>query len=189
MRAAHVAVDTQDEGADAVADAQVFLRDHLVARQARFDLARFHDRVAAFHALDGAGDERVAAFQEVDQDLFALGVTHALQDHLLGVLGEAAAELDGFDRFFDVVVDFDVGDLLLGFEVQDLLIRQLQARLVRHHVPAAEGFELTRLAVDRNANIDFTFIAFLRGLRQREFQRAEYDIFIDVFFTRQRVYQ
>jgi hypothetical protein len=73
--------------------------------------------------------------------------------------------------------------------VQDFLVWQLQAGLVRHHVPAAEGFELTRLAVDRNADVDFTLIAFLRGLRQREFQCAENDIFIDVLFTRQRVYQ
>ena len=55
------AVDAQQVGAHAVADAQVLLRDHLVARQHRLDPARLDDRVAALHALDGAGDELLAA--------------------------------------------------------------------------------------------------------------------------------
>jgi len=37
-----------------VAHAQVFLRDHVLARQQRFQAARFDDRVAALHALYGA---------------------------------------------------------------------------------------------------------------------------------------
>ena len=189
MRAAHIAVDAQDIGTHTVADTQILFRDHLVAWQTCFDLARFDDGVAAFHALDGAGDERIAAFQEVDQDLFAFGVTYALQDDLFGILGETAAEFDGFDRFFDMVIDFDIGDLFFCLEMQDLLIRQLQARFIGHHVPAAERFEFARVAVDRNADVYFTLIPFLRGLRQREFEGAEDDIFIDVFFARQRVNQ
>ena len=102
---------------------------------------------------------------------------------------ETAAEFHGFDRLFDVVVHFDVGDLFLGFEVQDFLVRQLQTGFIGYHVPAAERFEFTRLAVDRNADVYFTLIPFLRGLRQCEFQGAENDILIDVLFTRQRVYQ
>ena len=118
-----------------------------------------------------------------------VGVAHTLQDHLFGVLREAAAEFDRLDRFFDIFVDFDVGDLLDGFEVQDFLIRQLQAGVVAHHVPAAEGLELARLAVDGNANIDFALVTLLRGLRQGEFERAEDDILIDVFFARKRIDQ
>ena len=88
-----------------------------------------------------------------------------------------------------MVIDFDIGNLFFCFEMQDLLIRQLQARFIRHHVPAAERFEFARFAVDRNADVYLTLIPFLRGLRQREFEGAEDDIFIDVFFARQRVNQ
>src|SRR5450830_203709 len=185
----HIAVDAQNKSTDAVADAQVFLRDHLITGQAGFDLAGFDDGVTALHALDGAGDERIAALEEVHQDLLALGVTHALQDDLFGVLGEAAAEFDGLDGLFDVFVHFDIGDLFHRFEVQDFLVWQLQAGVVRHHVPAAEGFELARIAVDRHANVDFAFVTLFRGLGQGEFERAEDDILIDVFFARQRIYQ
>ena len=82
-----------------------------------------------------------------------------------------------------------------GSQVRRLLIdcglgiRQLQARFIGHNVPAAERFEFARFAVDRNADVYLTLIPFLRGLRQREFEGAEDDIFIDVFFARQRVNQ
>jgi hypothetical protein len=77
----------------------------------------------------------------------------------------------------------------LASKVQDFLVRQLQAGFVRHHVPAAEGFELAAVAVDAHADVDIAFIAFFRGLRQREFEGAEDDLFIDIFFARQRINQ
>ena len=123
------------------------------------------------------------------QDLLALGVAHALQDDLLGVLREAAAELDRFHRFFDVFVDFDVGDLFFCFEMQDFLVRQLQAGFVRHHVPAAEGFEFAIVAIDAHANVDLAFIAFFGGLCQGELERPEDHFLIDVFFARKRINQ
>ena len=63
---------------DAVAHAQVFLRDQLVAGQQRFHAARFDDEVAALGALHRAGDQRLAALEEVVQDLLALRVADAL---------------------------------------------------------------------------------------------------------------
>ena len=97
--------------------------------------------------------------------------------------------VDRFDRLFDVLVDFDVGNLFLGFEVQDFLVRQLQACFIGNHVPAAEGLELASFAVDRDADVDFAFVALFRRLREREFERAKDDFLIDVFFARQRINQ
>ena len=94
LRPARLAVDLRHPGAHAVADAQVFLRDHVLARQQRFQPAGLDDRAAALHALHRAGDQLVAARQEVVQDLLALRVADALQDHLLGGLRADAAELD-----------------------------------------------------------------------------------------------
>ena len=79
-------------GAHAVADAQVFLRDHLVALQARLDAARLDDHVALVHALDGADEDLLAARHEVVEQLLALGVADLLQDHLLGGLRADAAD-------------------------------------------------------------------------------------------------
>jgi hypothetical protein len=73
--------------------------------------------------------------------------------------------------------------------MQDFLVRQLQAGFIGHHVPAAEGFEFARVAVDVHANVDLAFIAFFRGLRQGELERPEHHFLIDVFFARKRINQ
>ena len=111
---------SSDEGAHAVAGAQVFLRDHLAAPQPAFDTARLDDDVALVEALDRADEDLLAARQEVVEQLLALGVADLLQDHLLGGLRADAADRHRLDRLLDVVVDLDVGDLFLGFEQQDL---------------------------------------------------------------------
>jgi hypothetical protein len=80
-------------------------------------------------------------------------------------------------------------NLVQRFEVQDFLVRQLQAGFVRHDVPAAEGFEFAGVAIDAHADVDLAFIALFRGLRQRELERAEHDLLIDVFFARERINQ
>src|SRR5439155_19285772 len=150
LRAALRGVDAGDEGAHAVARAQVLLRDHLVALQAAFDAARLDDDVALVQALDGADEDLLAAREEVVQQLLALGIADLLQDHLLGGLRADAADGHRLDRLLDVVIDLDVGDLLLGLEQQDLGIGQLQTSLVGNDVPAAEGFVVAGLTIDGN---------------------------------------
>ena len=114
LRAACIAVDAQQIGLDAVADAQVFLGNHLVARQQGFDLASLDDGVTALHALDGAGDDVLAATQEVGQNLLALGIADFLQDDLLGRLGTDTTEVDGFQRLLEKIAGFDVRIALLS---------------------------------------------------------------------------
>ena len=111
LRAARGAVDLGDVGAHAVAHAQVFLGDQLVARQQRLDAARFDDQVAALGALHRAGHERFAALEEVVQDLLALGVADLLQDHLLGGLRADAPERLGLERLLDHVAQRGLGIL------------------------------------------------------------------------------
>src|SRR5439155_2292145 len=120
LRAALRGIDAGDEGAHTVAGAQVLLRDHLVALQAAFDAARLHDDVALVQALHGADEDLLAAREEVVQQLFAFGVADLLQDHLLGGLRADATYGHRVDRLLDVVVHFDIGDLLLRFDVQVL---------------------------------------------------------------------
>ena len=103
LRALRRAVDLGHVRADAVAHAQHFLRDQLVARDHAFDAARFDDRVAALDALDGARQQVVLALEEIVQDLLALGIADLLQDHLLRRLRADAAELDRLERLFDDV--------------------------------------------------------------------------------------
>ena len=106
------AIDLHQPGADAVAGTQIFLRDHLVARQQGLDAAGLDDGVAALHALDGAGDEMLLALEKVVEHLLALGVANLLQDHLLRGLGADAAEVDGLERLLDIVAELHVGQLL-----------------------------------------------------------------------------
>ncbi len=102
-------------GAHAVADSQVLLRDHLVARQHRLQTTRLDDRIAALHALDHAGDEVFLARQEIVQDLLALGVADLLQYHLLGGLGADPAELHALNRLLDEFADLHLGVDLVRF--------------------------------------------------------------------------
>ena len=136
------AVDLPDERAHAVADAQVFLRDHLVARQHRFERPGFDDRVAAFHALDDAGDQMFFARQKIVQDLLALGVADLLQDDLLGGLRADAAEFDALERLFDVIRRPCVSGLLSSASCSLYLPRRHFEFLVGHDLPAAERSEI-----------------------------------------------
>ena len=189
LRAALRRVDAGDEGAHAVAGAQVFLRDHLAALQAPFDAARLDDDVALVQALDGADEDLLAARQEVVEQLLALGVADLLQDHLLGGLRADAADRHRLDRLLDVVVDLDVGDLLLRLEQQLLGIGDLQAGLVGHHVPAAEGLVVAGVAVDGDADVDLAAVQLLGRRGERRLDRVEDDVAFDALLARDGVHQ
>ena len=137
LRPARLAVDLVDVGAHAVADAQVFLGDQVVARQQRLDAARFDDEVAALGALHRAGHERLAALEEVVEDLLALGVADLLQDHLLGGLRADAPEGLGLERLLEDVAQLGLGVLRERVGDRDL-VGGLLVLLVGHDRPAAE---------------------------------------------------
>src|SRR5690606_24950144 len=188
LRAAALAIDLLDVGAHPVADAQVLLLDHLVARQARFELARFDDRALAVDPLDGPGQDRFAAREKVVDDLLALGVADLLEDHLLGGLCADPAQFDRLELFLDVVADLHVGHLLLRLGQDDLQVVVLEFA-VGNDLPAPVRLVVARHPVDRDAHVALFLEALLGCRGERAFECAEHDLASDVLFTGQRVDQ
>src|SRR5438067_2005510 len=177
-------------GAHAVADAQVFLRDHVLARQQRLQAARLDDGAAALHALHRPGDELVAAGEEIVKDLLALRVADALQDHLLRRLCANAPELDVRDRLLDDIVHLGVGlAAVLGFLDREHLRGVPLRRIVRQHAPAAEGLVIAGVLVDLHADVDVLGVFFLGRRGERHFERAEDDVARDVLLPGQDIDQ
>jgi hypothetical protein len=114
LRPARLARDVEDDRAGAVADAQHFARDLLVAADHALGAAEVDDHVAELDALDDAGDDLADAVLELLMLALALGVAHLLEDDLLGGLGGDAAELDRRQRIDDVVADRGAGLELLA---------------------------------------------------------------------------
>jgi hypothetical protein len=182
-------VDAGDKGPHPVAGAQVFLRDHLAALQAAFHPAALDDDVALVQPLDGADEDLVAARQEVIEQGLALGVADLLQDHLLGGHGADAPDRHRGHRLLDVVTHLDLGDAVQRIRQHLFGIGVLQAGFVRHHQPAAEGFIVAGVAVDRHADVDLAAMQLLGGLRQRGLDRAEHHIPVHALLARDGVHQ
>ncbi len=87
------AADVEDQRADAVADADDFARDLLVAADDALGAAEVDDDVAELDRLDDAGDDLADAVLELLVLALALGVADLLEDHLLGGLRVDAAEI------------------------------------------------------------------------------------------------
>src|SRR5690606_37429607 len=139
LRATGFAAHVEQVAADAVAGAHDVARDGLVLGDERFGVAAQVDvDVAAFHALDHAGDQFADAVLPRVHHLLALGFAHALHDHLLGALRGDAAEVDVLDLLFDVVADLDAFDFVDRVHQADLAIRRFHHHVVGHHFPAAE---------------------------------------------------
>ena len=186
LRSAHIAVDAHDEGAHAVAHAQILLGDHLVARQHRLDAPDLDDRVAALDALDRAVDELFAATEKIVQQLLAFGVADPLEDDLFRGLRPDAAEIDRLESLFDIVPELNVRVLLLRLRECDLLGRILH-RFIGRHQPAAEGLEVPGIAVDRDAHVHVLVEALLRRGSDRHLQGAEHHVLVDVLLPCERV--
>src|SRR3546814_4406300 len=73
-------INLVDPGTNAVAHTDVFFGDHFGTRQTSFDFAGFDNGITLVHALDRAGHNVFATFEEVVKDLLALGVANFLQD-------------------------------------------------------------------------------------------------------------
>ena len=124
------------------------------------------------------------------QDLLALGVADALQDHLLGGLRADAAELDVRDRLLDDVVDLGVGLAAVLRLLDRQHLRGVPVgRVVGQHLPAAERLVGAGVAVDRHAHVDVLGVLFLGRRGERHLERAEDDVARDVLLARQHVHQ
>ena len=101
-----------DVTADAVAVAERFARDQLIAAHDGFGPAQVHDHVAVFGTLDDAVDDFADAVLEFFVLTLALGIADLLDDHLFGGLSGDAAKVHRRQRVSHVVAD-------VGFRVLD----------------------------------------------------------------------
>ena len=120
LRSALLAPHVVDVGADAVAEAHVLARDHLVAADDALGAAEIDDDVAVLDALDGAVGDLADAVLVLVVLALALGLAHLLHDHLLGVLRGDAAEIERRQRLGDQVADLGLGVAPLGVGQRDL---------------------------------------------------------------------
>ena len=183
-RAAQGQVHLHDHGAHAVTAAQVFLGDHLAAAQASLHPTRLDDQVALVHAFDGASEDFFTTGHEVGQEHFALCVADLLQNDLLGRHCANAANGDGFNALFDVLTHFDVGHTIPGVHQELFGVRILQTGVVGHHEPAAEGFVIAAVAVQRHTDVHFAGIELFRRLCQCQFDGAQHHVALDVLLAR-----
>ena len=109
LRPALLAPDVVDIGADAVAVAEHFARQHFVAPHDRFAAAEIDDDVAVFDPLDDAVDDVADAILVFVVLPVALGLAHLLHDDLLGRLRGDAAVFERRQRIGDGVADLRGG--------------------------------------------------------------------------------
>src|SRR5699024_5179791 len=178
-------INSRYPGPHAVTNADVFAGNHFGTWQTCFYLASLDDDITLVHALDGARDDGFPAIEEIIQHLLALGIANALQDGLLGRLRANAAKLGRLNGVFDVFVDFNARDDLLGIGIQLLAVGLLQAGFIGHHQPTAIAFVLTGRAVDGDTNVGVFSKTPFDSRRQGVLKRLEYSVALDIFFTRQ----
>jgi len=169
--------DTNNCGprSSAIAHAHHFARNGLVARNEGLGLAaEVEIDVAALDALGHAVDQFAHAILEGIDHLRALGLADALHDHLLGGLRGDAPEFGVLDLLLDVFADLRTGALVLGIHQAQLPVGRFHLAVVGDHFPAAEGFVVTALMIDGDADVGlFLGIALLGGRRQRRLERTE----------------
>ncbi len=87
LRPAGFAAHIVNIGANTVAGAETFARDHFVAAHHAFGPAQIDHHRTEFRALDHAMHDLADAVLVFVELALALGITHLLHDQLLGVLG------------------------------------------------------------------------------------------------------
>ena len=184
LRAAGFFADVVDVGADAVAVAEGFAWDQLVASEQSLGAAEFDHHVAVLGALDGAVDDLADAVLELVVLLLALVFAHALDDDLLGGLGGDPAEIDRRQRVDQMLAELDVRLELAGDGERDLGFLVLDD--FDGLGPAREA-DVARAAVDDGADVLLVAVFGAAGLLDRLFHRLD-DLFaVDRLFARDGV--
>ena len=173
-----------DVGADAVAEAHVLARDHLVAADDALGAAEVDDDVAVFDALDGAVADLAHAVLVLVELALALGLAHLLHDDLLGVLGRHPAEVERRQRLGDQVAHLGLGVAALSVGERDLR-RLVLDRL--DHLRHARELGLAGLRVDLAADVVLAAVARLGGLLDRVLHRRDDDLAVDRLLARHGV--
>src|SRR5262249_29650884 len=117
-----------DQHLDAVADRVGLAAHRLGARQDPLALAEIDDQVAGLDALHDAGDDRALAGVVLREDAVLLGLSVALDHHLLRDLGADAPEIAEHHR---LVTDERVDLPGLAIDVDHELVARLELLLGR----------------------------------------------------------
>ena len=187
LRAAGLAADVIDVGADAVAGAEHLAGDQFVAphdRLARAGAAEIDHDIAVFDPLDRAVDDVADAILVDVILLVALRLADLLHQHLLRRLGRDAPVVERRQRFGDPVADLGRGVLLLRFHERHL--GRLVLDLVDDEQEPREP-DLAGLRVDLRAHLGLLAVTRARGLLHRVLHRGEHDRPVDRFLARDRV--
>ncbi len=184
LRTAGFAAHVIDIGADAVAGAEGFARDHLVAAHHAFGLAKIDHHRAELDALDHAVHDFADAVLVFVILALALGVAHLLHDHLLGVLGIDAVEIDRRQGLGD-----DVADLGGGIAAARIVQADLDLVVVDRFddMQIARNMGLAGLGIDIDLDVVLGAVMGLGGALHRLFHRGQHDRLVDRFVARDRV--
>ena len=184
LRAARLFAHIDDIGTHAVALAQVFAGDHLLAADHCLGAAKIDGDGIAFGALDGADNDFADTVLVFFELAGALGVANLLRDHLFCGLRGDPAEFDRRQRLLPVFTDGKGGRLFRTFIRTHL--RRVVLDLLDNLDPA---FQRDRAAfpVDHRADVAvepvFGAACLLDGLFH-----GDHDLFaVDRFFTRHHI--
>ena len=184
LRPAGFAAHVIDIGADAVAGAEAFARDHLVAAHHAFGLAQIDHHRAEFGALDHAMHHFADAVLVFVILALALGIAHLLHDHLLGVLGIDAVEIHRRQGLGDDVADLGVGIAAARVGQRNLglvVLHQL------HDMQIARDMGLAGLGIDIDLDVVLGAVMGLGGALHRLFHRGQHHLLVDGFVARDGV--
>ena len=184
LRAALLAADVVDIGADAVAVAEGLARDQLVAAHDALAAAEVDDDVAVLDPLDLAVDDLADAVLELLVLAVALGLAHLLDDHLLGRLGGDAAEIHRRQRLGDEVAG--LGRRVPAARILDQDVGRGVLDLV-DHLEEALQLDLAGLGVDLGADVGLLPVARARRLLDRVLHGGDHDHPVDRLLARDRV--
>jgi hypothetical protein len=184
LRAAGFTADVEDVGADPVAVAEHFARQHLVAADDGFAAAEIDDHAAIFDALDDAVDDVADAVLELLVLPVALGLAHLLHDHLLGGLRGDAAIFQRRQGVGDGVADLGAGIGALRVDQRDL-VGMIFDLVDYQHV--ARQSQLALLRVDLGVNVGLAAVTGARGLGDGVLHRRDDDTAVDRFLARNGV--
>src|SRR5438270_284738 len=214
LRPMALAQHVEHEGLYPVAGAVALARRLLPNRQDRLGASQVDDDVAALEAQGDSRDDLPLAVLVVVEDVLALGIPGALDDHLLGGLGSDPAEslpvgLEPQDVAVALVLDprllLVLGpvedleqELIADFRLDPLLARLLQRDLVHRldrilHLDALDDRQrleyLHHLLVLVVGRLDGAVLAevLLRGLGDGVLQRVDQDGTLDALVLRHLV--
>src|SRR3954451_10547715 len=186
LRPARLAADIEEIGADPIAGAEGFVRDHLVATDDALAPAEVDDDVAVLDALDDAVDDLADAVLVLVVLAVALGLAHLLDDDLLCRLGGDAAEVEGWQRLGDGIADMRRRVALARLGERDLARVVLDRVVVDDEEEAGEP-ELPGLRVELGVDVGLGAVAGAGRLGDRVLHRGDDDPAVDHLLAGDRV--